>query len=418
MRLNKRFQLRLSTKINKLDTNQKATIRCFVAINGEKEIPFSTGCQIEPSNWSQEGQRIISNLTDENLAINDTLGIIEGDLRDLFNEMKTRREPFTTRMFLDEYCKKNIDTPNFIAIWEEYLNDLKTNVDEFKEGTFCQNTFDRYKLSLRKFKEFLTDHHKPTDLMPYSINKHILLEYYEYLCKKKNRKNELIHPNSAYRGMRIVEKVFKYAIKKGYTEHNPFSSIILEAPTIRHKEIYVLSQEELMQLYHAPDLTQKERYVVDGFIFMAYTSLTYRDFVEFTKRTSDFIKTEDDAYQFITKARYKNRKLRNQPDQHIPMIRIIKEILAKYDFKIPVMANQTYNKKIKIIANRVGIENAHEITTYVGRKSAATFYLNQDGVDIKTVAKIMGHKHESTTRNFYAVTQDDTVKRQISKLDL
>lgn len=418
MKLNKRFQLRLSTKINKLETNHKATIRCFVSINGEKEIPFSTGCQIEPSNWSQDAQRIVGNLTDENLAINDTLAIIDGDLRDLFNEMKARREPFTTRMFLDEYVSKSSAIPNFIQVWQDYLNELSKNVDEIEAGTLCKSTFKKYERCLNKFKAFIMLKYKNTDLMPYAINKQLLSEFYEYLCQKRNFRNELIEPSGAYRDMRMLEKVLEFAIKKDYIKFNPFSNFLIEVPPVKQKEIRFLNEEELMLLYHAPDLSETERFVVDGFIFMAFSSLTYGDFVEFSRKSFEFIKTEDDAYQFIAKSRYKNRKLSNQPSQHVPLIRIIKEILAKYDYKIPVMANQTYNKKIKIIAHRVGIECPNEITTYVGRKSAATFYLNKDGVDIKTVAKIMGHKHESTTRNYYAVTKDETVKRQIGKLDL
>lgn len=418
MKLNKRFQLRLTTKINKLEANMKATIRCFVSVNAEKEIPFSTGCQIEPSNWSQDIQRINKNLNDENIAINEMLSIIDGDLRDLFNEMKAKREPFTTRMFVDAYIKKSDALPSFLEIWNQYLLQLAKNVDEIKEGTICEKTYNKYVYTLNKFERFLEEKKMTKSIMPYAITKELLSDFYEFLCKKTNFRKELIDPHGAYRDLKKVDKVLQFCIKKGYLSLNPFLSLDITIPTSRCKDIRYLSDLELQKIYNAKYLTDTERQIVDGFIFMSFSSLTYCDFEMFSKQANDFIKTDEDAYQYILKARYKNRKLRNQPDQHIPIIKILKEILTRYNFKIPVLANATYNSEIKRIAHRIGIENSQEITTYVGRKSAATFYANQDGVDIKTVAKILGHKHEITTRKFYAVTKDETVKRQVGKLNL
>ena len=419
MKLNKRFQLRLSTKVNKLQTNAKATIRCFVSINGEKEIPFSTGCQIEPSYWSQEAQKITSNLTVNNLAINETLAIIDGDLRDLFNEMKSRREPFTTRMFLNEYLQKSSETPSFLVVWEAFLKELEKNVDEEKEGTICRSTYLSNQFVYMQFKIFMKQKKIDKDILPYAISKDIIVNFYDYLCNRKNKQGKTVQASSAYIYLKMMKKCMVYALKKDYINNNPFDSLQIEVPKQRVKKIIFLTETELMRLYNSSDLNETERYVVDGFMFMAFAGLTYSDFRVFFLNSRNFIKTDEDAYEYINKARFKNRKRPiTQPNQHVPIIKILKEILLKYDYKIPIYSLDTYNTRLKQIAHRLGIENAHEITTYVGRKSAATFYANQDGVDIKTVAKIMGHKHESTTRNFYAVTQDETVKRQISKLDL
>ena len=419
MKLNKRFQLRLSTKVNKLKTNAKATIRCFVSINGEKEIPFSTGCQIEPKLWSQEAQRIHKPKTDEQRAINETLSIIDGDLRDLFNEMKSRREPFTTRLFLNEYLQKSSEIPSFLEVWEAFLKELEKNVDEEKEGTICRSTYLSNQFVFKQFKLFMEQKKIDKDILPYAISKDIIFNFYDYLCNRKNNQGKTVQASTAYIYLNMMKKCMVYALKKDYINNNPFDSLQIEVPKQRVKKIIFLTEAELMRFFHSSDLDQVERVVVDGFIFMAFAGLTYSDFRAFFRNSRHFIKTDEDAYEYIGKARFKNRKRpTTQPDQHVPIIKILKEILLKYDYKIPVYSLTSYNVRLKEIAHRIGIENAHEITTYVGRKSAATFYINQDGVDIKTVAKIMGHKHESTTRNFYAVTQDDTVKRQISKLDL
>jgi integrase/recombinase XerD len=414
MKLNKRFQLRLSSK-----TTSKATIRCFVSVNAEKEIPFSTNCRISPEQWSQEAQRIVGNLTDEEKAINETLSIIDADIRELFNELKAKRSPFNTRILVNTYTKKTSDEPNLLMLWDIYLDDLQKKVDNDKKGTICERTYKTYVRSKTQFFNFLSFIKLPQTIMPYEVDKQILSNYYAFICQKKNCNNEFINPYQAYRILKRMEKVFDFGIKKSFITSHPFTELDINIPTnADYKEIIFLTDDELMRLYNSELASPMEKSLCDGFIFMAYSGLTYCDFVAFCKNPDAYLKTDEDGYEYISKPRYKNRKLQNQPEQHIPLIKILKAILERYNYRIPVFANQTYNKSIKLIAHRVGIAHAEKITTYVGRKSAATFYINQDGVDIKTVAKILGHKHEITTRKHYAVTQDETVKRQIGRLEL
>lgn len=81
-------------------------------------------------------------------------------------------------------------------------------------------------------------------------------------------------------------------------------------------------------------------------------------------------------------------------------------ILNKYGGQLPMLSNVNYNKYLKVVAQSAGIDKP--LTTHWARHTGATILLNE-GVDMETVAKILGHSSTRITRSTYAKLLDSTV---------
>lgn len=75
------------------------------------------------------------------------------------------------------------------------------------------------------------------------------------------------------------------------------------------------------------------------------------------------------------------------------------------------------NDFIKEAAQMAGLENRESISTHVGRSTAGTFLLN-NGVEIKIVSKILGHKSVVITETYYAELLTETISKSVLDNDL
>ncbi len=101
-----------------------------------------------------------------------------------------------------------------------------------------------------------------------------------------------------------------------------------------------------------------------------------------------------------------------------------RDILEKYNGKLPLISNVKYNEYLKIVAQAAGIDKP--ITSHWARHTGATILLNDGGVDMEVISRILGHTSTTQTRKTYAKLLDKTVitamkgfeKRVKSKLKL
>lgn len=88
------------------------------------------------------------------------------------------------------------------------------------------------------------------------------------------------------------------------------------------------------------------------------------------------------------------------------------EILKKYGNRLPVMSNQQYNMRLKVVADAAGIDK--KLTSHMGRHTYATLALN-NGVKIEVLARMLGHADIKTTQ-VYARLIDTTVEMAYDEL--
>lgn len=414
MKLSIHFRLRLEK--NNAKTEKLITIRCHVNIDGQKEKRFSTGRSIEQARWSQDSERVIIDGSWEAQNINNDLNLIYNKLFKLFDNLQQIHSYVDSALLVDEYERTLVPPKNIIEYYDEYLAELKTMIGITKtKGGLEETTFKKWGNARNHLNNFIKFELKKEVLYINQITTPLTDSFLKYMEQQKSKNGQTIQEIHAYRVLMNLNRVLTNAVKDKHIKTNPITYSKIERPKTEDKEIIHLTFEELMLIYNCDMLTNLERGVVDCFILLSFTGFTYSDYIEFIEKPKDYIVTINDN-SYIKKRRYKDRKKTNPTIPTIPFMDIHKSILDRHNWRLPSFPVETINKQIKIIAHRLQLKNAAQITSYVGRKSAATFFLNQDGIEQKTVSKIMGHRDDKMLMKHYAVVLDTTIERQTSHL--
>ena len=142
----------------------------------------------------------------------------------------------------------------------------------------------------------------------------------------------------------------------------------------------------------------------------------------------DQITTDEDGRTYITFYQKKTHK-----EVTVPVRKPLRDILAKYNNRLPKLCDQTINICIKEIGKRAGIDDIVEytstkggkehivkapkyelITTHTARRSFATLaYL--DGMDSLDIRRITGHSSERMLSKYIKSTAHDTARMMARK---
>lgn len=165
-----------------------------------------------------------------------------------------------------------------------------------------------------------------------------------------------------------------------------------------------LTNEELSAIQTAKMPTESLERVRDMFVFQCYTGLSYTDMKQF-----DFNKVikRNDKY-IINDIRQKTGS-----DFYIVLMPICLAILEKYNYKLPVLTNEQYNLRLKLVAMYAGLHK--NLTSHMGRHTYATMCVNA-GVPLAVLAKMLGHSRIETTQ-IYAKIVNTTVEDAYSLLE-
>ena len=222
-----------------------------------------------------------------------------------------------------------------------------------------------------------------------------------------------LHARKNYR----VVSIFSYhrrfhtyinlAIKLEYLNKDPYFTF---RPDKGEKEVIrYIEEADILKLKKLKlDLKYLER-TRDLFIFQCYTGLSYSDLALFDYSKVEIEKNSKGKKVYVLR----DKRLKTNTNFTIVLMKPAMEILTKYDYKLPIISNQKYNKYLKEIGKMAKFPI--ELTTHVARHTFATFCINNK-VNIEIVSKAMGHSNIATTQ-IYAKILDKTVQNELSNLD-
>lgn len=206
-----------------------------------------------------------------------------------------------------------------------------------------------------------------------------------------------LKPSTCNKQMKMLKRVLAFAVEERYIDVSPFQLKLKETKLVYHP----LTKTEVDSIWNKDITNDKMAVVRDLFVFQCYTGLSYVDMLTLT--------SDDIVNGVIVKQRKKT-----DVKSIIPILPVSKTILEKYEYKLPVMTNQSYNRYLKVLGDYCGLKQ--NLTTHLGRHTYATILLNS-GVDMKTISKSLGHSSMKITEAVYADMLSDTVVNNIiSKL--
>lgn len=266
--------------------------------------------------------------------------------------------------------------------------------DKVKQGLIVEATYKKYEVTQRYLVSFLRHKLHKSDILIAQVTPSFVEQFYVYLTA-------YMDINTAIHKMKSLKKVFRYAQEEGYIKAMPFKIRM----TQKNLEYTPLTIDELRRIKEKDFGVERLNQVRDVFIFACYSGLAFSDLKSLCKAD---MRIDEDGKAWIIKARHKTRVI-----SQIPLMNITQEIWEKYDFKLPVLSNQKYNGYLKEIADICGIKK--KLHSHLARHTFATILLN-NGMDILSVSKILGHSNSRITEKVYAKMMPKTLGDKVEEI--
>jgi site-specific recombinase XerD len=389
------FKLSILFVLQKIKINKKGQcpIKCRITfLKSRKE--FSTGIFINPDYWDSGKQKALPQ-NKENIILNNKLSLIHQQIDKAFLMLQILPNDFDVDDIYRKY--KGEDSKEEITILGAY--DLHNNKTEKLIGIdFNKLSWSRYVESRRKVALFITKFYKRKDVKLNDLDLKFIQDL-EYFFKTELKLKQA----TVYRSIQRVKKIIQFAISENYLKKDPFHLY----KNKKYKTVIIyLTDVELKKLEEHNFSQERLQQVKDMFIFCCYTGLAY---TEMSTLTTKNIEIGFDGNEWIQMIRKKtNRKI------SIPILPKAREILDKYDDKLPTLSNQKFNSYLKEISELVGINK--KLTHHTARKTFATTVLLFNNVPMEIVSELLGHSNMNITQSHYGKIVQSKVSTEIHKL--
>lgn len=356
--------------------DEPATVEIEILHQGKRKW-ISTGVRVLPNEWKDENGVIYR--TDA-FDLNTKIQKLHININDYIHGLIKKDQEFSWESFESFLAVKN-DNASFIE-FIELTNKTKTDIKKItaKNHLRLLNSLKLY----GKIKYF-------SDITPNNI-----IAWDKWLHEKEYKQTTI---STYHKFMKIY---IHDAMRKELIDRDPYVNFKVERgkPALRQ----YLTPDELDRIISAelPGATFDR--VRDLFLFQCYTGLAYADLNKF-----DFNKViERDGKYIIHDVRHKTGE-----DYYIVLLSNAIAILKKYDYKLPLITNQQYNMRLKIVAGAANL--GKKLTSHMGRHTYASLVLNQ-GIPLEVLKEMMGHSDIKTTQ-IYAKMMNKTVEAAYDMLD-
>lgn len=374
--------------------------------NENKKFVFSTGEKIMPENWDFENRLPFVNGKKKS-KFAQSIKLQLNRYSDLFLETeslyKRINEPFTSKnlkkVFDEEFKKAPSGKNIFFDAYDEFTAEKEKgkewSVSTIKRYKNIRNILENFEAA-RKFK------------LTFSKIDEVFHREFTSYCM-----DDLKHINNTYaRNLGLFKTFMFWARKNKFTYNDSFVAFKKVERVITNQ--IALTIDDLNKLMQHEFESEKLERVRDVFVFACVTGMRFGELslIRRSNVTNDFILLKED-------------KDETKETREIPLTNISRYILLKYDYKLPLIANQKQNKYIKEVFqemeynNKVqkvttkGKENIKEemffydrISTHTARRTFITM-MKRQGKSDKLIASITGHNDMKTLNQYYQISEPE-----------
>lgn len=386
------------------DAQRETLIYLIIRENGQR-LKYSTGEKIHPDKWDAIRQRLNANvkLSATEKAINTQLARYAEAFDLLNSDAKIKGQPLDldqARAYLNkEFTNRpQVQPLSFIGFAQMHHDTANRKVQTKKSYTTTINTLAAYQRANRKGKP----------LMFADIDLDFYADFVEY-CKGQDWALNTIGSH-----IKNIKVFMDAAFEKDLHKNTAYKSKGFKMLAESVDSIY-LSEEEL-ELIYKRDFTKNAKLdrVRDLFIIASRTGLRFGDLRNLTP--DKILHTEQgEIIQIQTK--------KTGQTVYIPLHSQTREILAKYNYKLPrVLSNQKFNEYVKEVARQAGIlstttltktkggertetikPKAELVTVHTARRTFATLAYKA-GIQAQSIMKITGHRTERSFQAYIKLT--------------
>ncbi|MDE7432935.1 MAG: site-specific integrase [Lachnospiraceae bacterium] len=339
---------------------------------------ISTGIRVFPKNWSDKLRVFgLPDAFDSNMKIESMEKTIMNHIRQLMIDGK----PFDW-----SGLNSALENAQMEGSFLRFVENRVLSRKDIKEST--RRNHKKIVIALKEFKRLETFN---------DISRINIIKFDEWLRGRKDYTQSTI---ASYH--RYLKTYIHDAIRQDLIKVDPYIGFRVDQGKPRKRKF--LTPEELVRIETCKVATFSLEKVRDMFLFQCYTGLAYSDLKKF-----DFQLVQQRGNRYVL---HDTRKKTNE-DFYIVLLPTAINILKKYNYHLPLMTNEQYNMRLKLISESAGLEK--NLTSHMGRHTFATMSLNS-GIKIEVLAQMMGHADIRTTQ-IYAKMINCTVEEAYSVLE-
>lgn len=358
--------LRVVFDRKKLATQEKKGLVQIEIMHDGKRKWVSTGVKAYAGQWKD---KCMVCMRPDALELNDQINLIINNIREWMNKLYRNNEEFSFEK-LDKMLSQVSNPESFLVFMENRINERK-----MKESTRKQHL-----VALRTLVDF--------ELIQYFSDltlKNIKL-FDDYIKGKVNEQS------SVYSYHKRIKVYAKEAHQLDFIKKNPYDGFSISRGDNSSRKYLESSELYKIEKADIPDVSISN--VRDCFVFCCYTGLAYADLAKFNWDKDVVIRG---GKSYIEDIRQKTGSA-----YKIQILSPAMTILKKHDMTLPVISNQQYNLRLKIVGSYAKVSK--ELTSHVARHTFATWALSQ-GIRIETVSKMLAHSDIKTTQIYAKILQ-------------
>lgn len=418
----------IKSVIRKDKVNSKG--ECLVVVlytHKSKSVKFSSGVKVDPKFWvGDKNQRYpiskaFRGYESKSNLINQEVQKIE----EIVVSLKREKNEPETRVVKEEYEKiynekESIENREgkkleFFSVFEEFIEKIKA------EQILSSGTIKHYVTTRNHLLDYSTE--KKIVLNFEGFDKVFYSKYMQHLKEpiKYNKDKKRIGGgkglSDSTRGTQI--KNLKAFLGNCFEDNIPVNPYFRKFKVLKEvKPIIYLTQFEFEKFrsFDFSDNPRLER-VRDLFLIACRTGL----------RVSDLSRL---SQQHFVDNRIMIRAHKNRKDLSIKITPLVDAVLGRYNYNLPKISDQKYNKYIKEAGKIAGIDQPVELVTGSNKKykiipkhelmsshtAVKTFitHCGEKGISAKVVAEITGKTVQVILDHYYG-TNEETVDREMEK---
>ncbi|WP_299710999.1 tyrosine-type recombinase/integrase [uncultured Tenacibaculum sp.] len=376
--------------------------------NEGKRFVYSTGESIHPEEWDFKNRQP-NNLTgrtskaDSHRTIKRQLDRYSSFFIQVTETFKNTNQELTVekvRKEFDKEFKRVAKGKNkFYEAYDEFM------LFKQKNQEWSKATIKRY----YNIKSLLEDFEKTKNykITFNTINQKFYTEFTDFCMVHRGHIN-----NTFTRNVGLVKTFLYWALKNGHTYKADFIKFKKKPKVITNQ--IALRKEDLELLLKTEMPSKKLEKVKDIFIFSCVTGMRFGE-LKYVSKNIISGKT----------LLLKEEKGSGKKSREIPLSNIALHILDKYDYTLPLIANQKFNDYVKEVFEKAGYTHNvvktstrgkevireempfyKRISSHTARRTFITM-MKRNGKSDKLIAEISGHNDMKTLNQYYQISNED-----------
>ena len=302
--------------------------------------------------------------------------------------------------------KSKKETQNSIIL--DYVNRYNSSTIQ-KKASLSAGTKNNYNKAIKHFEKFM-------NLEKYSKITFVEFEFYhakkflDYLLNDNEKINKKgMKEESALGIVKKFRTIFDEAVENNLMPKNHFKALKIKFKPIEKPRFSIENVKSLYKL-DQKNISKHEELCRDLILFSTFTGLAFTDTTQLEKSAIEKWSTGE------IKLSRPRTKTSEQVELFLtnPAINLIEKykchpLVQTKNYILPTINNSSYNKTLKLIAIKAGIN--FKVTTHTGRHSFRQLLGEADVVEDAVIKRMMGHRRrDQIDAGYYKVTDSRLIE--------